>query len=216
MKDSKVVIITGASSGIGAGTAQHFAQIGYKKLALVARRKEELERVAEQCKRNGAENVLILVKDLMVPEQCQEVIDETVKEFGQIDILISNAGLARQISVRDTKVEDFESIIKLNLTAPFALTKYALPHLEKTKGNIVYNSSVMGQVPGPNLSAYCASKAALDHFVRCVAVEEAPKGIRVNCLSPGLTIQETMVTSAGNKLDEEGYERLHFHTIPLL
>ena len=146
MKENKVVLITGASSGIGAGTALHFAAIGYKNLALVARQTEELEKVAKACRGKGAPKVLTLTKDLSMPEQCQEVIEETVKEFGgRLDVLISNAGILRKGTVRELSFEDFEMAMRVNLTASFLLTKYALPHLEKTKGTIVYNSSVAGK-----------------------------------------------------------------------
>ena len=141
----KTVIVTGASTGVGAGLAVHLAKIGYKKIAIVARSKDKLEKVAEKCRENGAADVLVLSKDLSVAEASQQTIEETVAHFGGLHILVCNAGAGEKPStVRETSLETWNWTLNLNLTACFLLTKYALPHLEKTKGNIVYTSSVAG------------------------------------------------------------------------
>ena len=141
----KVVIITGASSGIGAALAKHLVSIGYKKLALVARRKDRLLSVAKECEQNGAQEVLVMEKDLTNADQCKQVIDETVAKFGYLSVLVSNAGTATGALTRDAKIEDWDMVFSINMRASFVLTKHALPHLEKTKGCIVYNSTAVGK-----------------------------------------------------------------------
>lgn len=99
--EKKVTVITGASSGIGAAIATHFASLGYKKLVLVARRKERLDQVKEECLKNGATDVLLLEKDLSKPkESCESIVEATITEFGQLDILICNAGRGEPMSAR--------------------------------------------------------------------------------------------------------------------
>lgn len=141
--EAKVVLITGASSGIGEATAVHFAELGYKNLALVARREQKLRDVAEKCKLGGAEKVLLVPKDLSDPEKvCPEIVASVIAEFGRLDVLVSNAGIfIGGVSGRKLEAESFFKIMNLNVLAAAMLTKHALPHLQKTKGAIIYTSS---------------------------------------------------------------------------
>ncbi|CAH2094075.1 unnamed protein product [Euphydryas editha] len=179
----KVVIITGASSGIGASAAKMFSKEG-ARVVIVGRNEEMLSATATHCPSS-----LVIRADITVDTEAQRVIDETVKNFGQIDILVNNAGgiPLRSELTEDTLMQAFDSVMNLNLRAVVHLTTLAAPHLIKTKGNIVNISSVAGSTPpfGPGVMSYCVAKAGLNHFGVCAAVELASYGVRVNTISPG-------------------------------
>lgn len=206
--EDKVVIITGANSGIGAGIAIHFAKIGYKKLVLLARREDKLNEVANKCRREGIEGVrvLILAKDLLKEESAQEAINATMEEFGRLDIVICNAGMSQaHTSIRNKSTAEFRQTLDLNLFAPFFMSRAALPHLEKTKGNILFISSALGTRPMWGMSDYCTSKAGLDHFCRTLASEEVKNGIRANILAPGVIATEFFTNG---KNDQESLDKV--------
>ncbi|CAH2094224.1 unnamed protein product [Euphydryas editha] len=179
----KVVIITGASSGIGASAAKMFSKEG-ARVVIVGRNQEMLSATAAHCPSS-----LVVRADITVDSEAQRVIDETVKKFGKIDVLVNNAGglpVCRDLT-QDGLIQAFDSIMNLNLRSVVHLTTLAAPHLVKTKGNIVNISSVAGVVPpfGPGATNYCVAKAGLNHFTVCAAVELASHGVRVNTISPG-------------------------------
>lgn len=180
---NKVVIVTGASSGIGADAAKQFATQG-AKVVLVGRNVENLNAVRNSFPA-GAE-ALIITAD--VRTGADEIIDKTIKGFGQIDILINNAGILKSGTIETTTVADFDEVLSVNLRSVFKLTQAAVPHLVKTKGNIVNVSSVAGVRAFPNVVSYCVSKAALDQFTKCISLELAPKGVRVNSVNPGTVV----------------------------
>ncbi|XP_022834411.1 uncharacterized protein LOC111362109 [Spodoptera litura] len=176
----KVVIVTGASSGIGAATAIKFAEEG-AKVALVGRNQEKLNNVAKKCG-----NPLIIAADVSKDEDANRVIEETLRYFGGIDVLVNNAGIGSRTNIQDTGVISvYDRIMSTNLRAVVVLTHLAAPHIIKTKGNIVNISSVAGYRVFQDNFAYCTSKAGLDHFTRAVALELAPHGVRVNVINPG-------------------------------
>ncbi|XP_022834410.1 uncharacterized protein LOC111362108 [Spodoptera litura] len=176
----KVVIVTGASSGIGAATAIKFAEEG-AKVALVGRNQEKLNNVAKKCG-----NPLIIAADVSKDEDAKRVIEETLRYFGGIDVLVNNAGIVSRTNIQDNGVIPvYDRIMSTNLRAVVVLTHLAAPHLVKTKGNIVNISSVAGYRIFQESFAYCTSKAGLDHFTRAVALELAPHGVRVNVINPG-------------------------------
>ncbi|XP_026314576.1 uncharacterized protein LOC113226231 [Hyposmocoma kahamanoa] len=179
----KSVIVTGASSGIGAATAILFAEQG-ASVVIVGRNETKLNSVTGKLPKNAKS--LILKAD--VTRDAKKIIDETVKKFGKIDILVNNAGFGKQGSLTDGKfLEAYDSIMETNVRAVAELTMLALPHLTKTKGNIVNISSIAAKIvpADPTSLPYCVSKAALDHFTRGAALEFASKGIRVNSVNPG-------------------------------
>ncbi|XP_026314593.1 uncharacterized protein LOC113226247 [Hyposmocoma kahamanoa] len=179
----KSVIVTGASSGIGATTAILFAKQG-ASVVMVGRNETKLNAVAAKLPKNAKS--LILKAD--VTTDAKKIIDETVNKFGKIDVLVNNAGFAKYGSLTDGKfLEAYDAVMRTNVRAVAELTMLALPYLTKTKGNIINISSVAAIVlpfDTRNLS-YNVSKAALDHFTRGAALEFAPKGIRVNSVNPG-------------------------------
>uniref|UniRef100_A0A8D8AC35 3-oxoacyl-[acyl-carrier-protein] reductase FabG n=1 Tax=Culex pipiens TaxID=7175 RepID=A0A8D8AC35_CULPI len=187
--NGKVVIITGASSGIGAGTAKYLAKLG-ASLVLTGRNEESLQQTGKDCEAVGKVKPLLVVADVTKEEDNTRVIDETVKKFGKLDVLVNNAGKGVGGSIESTSMSQFDDCMNTNLRGVFHLTQLAVPYLIKSKGNIVNVSSVAGTRSFPNVLAYCISKAALDQFTRCVALELAPKGVRVNSVNPAVIITD--------------------------
>lgn len=182
---NKVVIVTGASSGIGASTAILFTKEG-AKVAIVARNEVKLKNIAEQCGKVGYKP-LVIKADVANDEDTERIINDTISTFGKLDVLVNNAGVLRQGTILDRKVLDiYDEVIRINVRAVVRLTTLAAPHLVKTKGNIINISSVAAsKIIDVNFSIYCTSKAALNHFSRASALELAPHGVRVNIVSPG-------------------------------
>ncbi|XP_023941427.1 3-oxoacyl-[acyl-carrier-protein] reductase FabG-like [Bicyclus anynana] len=179
---NKVVIVTGASSGIGAAIAIAFNNQG-AKVVMVGRNEAKLNKVAAKCCKP-----LVLIADVAKDDDVKKIIEQTIKKFGQIDILVNNAGLARNAPILDDKLmQAYDTIMNVNVRGLVHMTSRAAPHLAKTKGNIVNISSVVSYIPPPvpGMMSYCISKAAVSHFTRCAAAELAPQGIRVNTVSPG-------------------------------
>ncbi|XP_029660587.1 uncharacterized protein LOC115234024 isoform X1 [Formica exsecta] len=178
----KVVLITGASSGIGAATAVHLAQLG-ASLSISGRNKDNLNKVAEQC---GQSKPFIVTAELTDETDVKNIIDSTIKHYGKLDVLINNAGVLENGSIESTSLEQYDRVFNTNVRSIYQLTALAVPHLIKTKGNIVNVSSVGGLRSFPNCLAYCMSKAALDQFTHCIALELGPKQVRVNAVNPGV------------------------------
>uniref|UniRef100_A0A2A4JIX4 Ketoreductase domain-containing protein n=1 Tax=Heliothis virescens TaxID=7102 RepID=A0A2A4JIX4_HELVI len=202
---NKVVLVTGSSSGIGAAIAIKFAEEG-AKVAIVGRNQEKLNNVAKKCGKP-----LVLVADVTKEEDAKRIVDETVKVFGKLDVLVNNAGIGGSSSIKaDNAIETFDKVMNTNLRAPVYLTHLAVPHLVKTKGNIINISSVAAmKILSADLFAYSTSKAALDHFSRAVALELAPSGVRVNTVNPGpvkTDIIENM--GASEKAQEAAYKHM--------
>lgn len=187
----KVILITGAAAGIGAATAEHFARLG-AALALVDINGERLNELVQKNESIFQAKPLIIVAD--VRKDAQRIIDATVSHFGHLDVLVNNAGTAVPGGIETTTLEQFDDIMNLNVRSVLHLTMIAVPHLLKTKGNIVNVSSAAGLRAAANLLAYCMSKSALDQFTRCVALELAPKGVRVNAVNPGSIITDLHYT----------------------
>ena len=206
--DGKVALITGASSGIGAATAIHFASLG-ARLALTGRSLANLQETAQQCKSNGCTTEpFLVVADLSKEEDTARVVEETVAHFKQINILVNNAGILLSNSIENVNMADYDRIMNINLRSVFHITGLATPHLTATKGNIINVSSVTGLRSFRNVNTYCVSKSALDQMTRCAALELAPKGVRVNAVNPGV-IKTEIHMRAG--VSEEQYAELLKH-----
>ncbi|XP_026740390.1 uncharacterized protein LOC113502859 [Trichoplusia ni] len=182
---NKVVLITGASAGIGAATAEQFAKEG-ASLALVGRNEAKLKAVAERCHELGAKSYVIKA-DVSKDKDADSIVKKTVDVFGKLDVLVNNAGILKLSGIMaDDFLETFDEVMKTNLRGPVRITRSAVPSLIKTKGNIVNVSSIAAtNVTRPTFIAYKTSKAALNHFTRSVAFELAPHGVRANSVSPG-------------------------------
>ncbi|XP_037043479.1 3-oxoacyl-[acyl-carrier-protein] reductase FabG-like [Bradysia coprophila] len=195
----KVIIVTGASSGIGADAAKHLAKLG-GKVCLVGRNEKLLKNVAEEIKTSGSlVQPLVIVAD--VTKDAEQIIGDAVNHFGKLNVLVNNAGILQSDSVSNFSITQFDDIFNTNLRAVAILTSLAVPHLEKTKGNIVNVSSVAGLKAFPGILSYCISKAALDQFTKCVALELASKGVRVNSINPAM-IRTPIFEKTGMSVEE--------------
>ncbi|XP_058826179.1 3-oxoacyl-[acyl-carrier-protein] reductase FabG-like [Topomyia yanbarensis] len=197
----KVVLITGASSGIGEGTAKYLANLG-ATLVLTGRNVSNLNQVGAACEAISKQKPLLLTADVSKEEDNARVIEEIVAKFSRLDVLINNAGIIGSGSIEDTSLEQYDEIMNTNVRAVYHLTMLAVPLLIESKGNIVNVSSVAGNRSFPGILAYGMSKAAIDQFTRCTALELAPKQVRVNAVNPGVII--TDIHKRGG-MDEQAY-----------
>ena len=203
----KVALITGASSGIGKATAFCFAR-EKAKLMLVSRNEQALKEIANSARQIGAE-VEIFPADITDEQQVKECIDKTMETFGGIDIMVNSAGIIASGTIENTTPAEWDYMMNINLRSIFLLTQLALPSLIERKGNIVNVSSVTGIRAFPGILAYCVSKAGLDQFTRCVALELAQKGVRINAVNPGVTF--TNLHRNGG-MDDKAYQAFLEHS----
>ncbi|KAJ8705972.1 hypothetical protein PYW07_010749 [Mythimna separata] len=180
----KVAIITGASSGFGAETAIAFARFG-ARLSLIGRDEVRLLETVNKC--TAVNNIvpLFIPLDLAHTGACEAVVNKTVETYGRIDILVNSAGKMALSFLSDNSMENVDELMNINFRIPYYLSQLVLPYLVKTKGNIVNIGSSMSKRSTPGMLGYTVSKAALQMFSRQAAFELAPKGVRINCISPG-------------------------------
>uniref|UniRef100_A0A915MRI8 Uncharacterized protein n=3 Tax=Meloidogyne incognita group TaxID=654580 RepID=A0A915MRI8_MELJA len=184
-----VAIITGASSGIGKATALLFAKNGYR-LSLCGRNEVNLKQVVDECIGFGLSNeqIVTTIGDVREEKTLDNIVKQTNDRFGQIDVLVNNAGIIDRGGAETTPLSVLDDLMDVNVKSLIRLTQLAVPYLEKTKGSIVNVSSISGICAFPAVTYYCMSKAAVDKFTECLAQELAPKGIRVNAVNPALIV----------------------------
>lgn len=227
LKD-RVAIVTGAGSGVGRGIALTFAEAGVD-VAVAARTKEKLDKTAEAiC--NLGRKALVITADVTKKTDVQNVVAQTLKTFGKIDIMVNNAGiviLKPVVYVPGMKLEgwgvadswdtslrekEWHRVLNTNLTSAFLFAQAIGPYmLERKKGRIINISSNSAELSPPYFSSYCVSKAALSMFTRCLATEWGPYNVTVNAIAPGSVLTEL---SAPVLKDAERKERI-IEAVPL-
>ncbi len=192
----QVVAVTGASSGIGKELALRMAGEG-AWLSLGARNGEKLEEAANACLQKGGK-ALRVVLDVADKESCRNFIEETVKAYGKIDVLINNAGISMWAYFEEfTDLKPFEDIMQVNYFGSLYCTFYALPYLKKTKGRIVGISSLTGKTGVPTRSGYAASKHAMAGFFDTLRIELKNTGVSVTMIYPGFVSTEVRKRAFG-------------------
>jgi NAD(P)-dependent dehydrogenase (short-subunit alcohol dehydrogenase family) len=186
----RVALVTGASSGIGRATARLLAESGARVLA-TGRNRTALEALAAESAAHGV-SIVTRSGDVTSEDFRSALVGDTVETLGGIDVLVNAAGIIAMGDWEKTSLEDWDRMLDVNLRAVFALTKLAIPHLTTSRGAIVNVSSV----------TYCVSKAAVDQLTRCLALELAPRGIRVNAVNPGV-VRTNLHRASG--MEEERY-----------
>ena len=182
--ESKVVLVLGGNAGIGRAAAEAFAREG-ARVVVAARREAEGVAVVQAIQKAGGTAKFIRA-DVASEADVKAVIDGTVKEFGQLDVLFNNAGIeGKNAPIGNLGASDFDETFGVNVKGTWLAMKYALPHLVKTKGSIVNNGSVVGEVGIPNTSIYSATKGAVHALTRTAALEFISQGVRVNAVAPG-------------------------------
>ncbi|KAL9375563.1 hypothetical protein Peur_032442 [Populus x canadensis] len=185
----KVVLITGASSGIGEYLAYEYARRG-ACLALAARRQERLRAVADKTRALGSPDVIVIPTDISKAEDSERFINEAVNHFGKLDHLVNNAGVVQIDMFEDCKqISDFATLTNTNFWGSVYTTHFAIPHLRKSKGRIVGISSIAGWFTVPRMSFYCASKAAITSFYETLRAEFG-SDIGITIVTPGVVESE--------------------------
>jgi NAD(P)-dependent dehydrogenase (short-subunit alcohol dehydrogenase family) len=183
--DGRVALVTGGGSGIGRAIAVRFAAAG-ARVAIAGRREDALRATAA-----AAEGGCLAVAGDVTREADRErMVATTVERLGGLDVLAHAAGIIASGTIESTTLPDWDRMFDVNLRSVFRLTQIALPHLARRPGAIVNLSSVTGARAFPGILSYCVSKAGVDQLTRCLALELAPRGIRVNAINPGVVVTE--------------------------
>lgn len=197
----KVVIITGASSGIGEATAKELASKG-AKVVLAARREDRLKKLQEEIKSNGGQ-AIYKVTDVTSLQQMEELAAYTLKEFGKIDVLVNNAGLMPQSFLAENKVDEWDRMIDVNIKGVLYAIAAIVPSMRKSKsGHVINLSSVAGHKIFPGGTVYCGTKFAVKAISEGLRQEEAMSGtnISVTNISPGAVTSELLETISDPKM----------------
>src|ERR687888_2620373 len=204
--EKKVAIVTGSSKGIGKAIAMAFAKSDeYSALVTNSRKIEEAQQVSNEIKKLHC-NSIAIEADVSKESDCIRLIEETVKHFGRIDVLVNNAGIQQDLPLTETNLEEWYKIIGVDLTGPFICTREAVKHMknQKPKGGCIINiSSVHQAIPKPHYVPYATSKAGIEMMTKTMALELAKDSIRANIVAPGAIDTEMNKELRENKIELE-------------
>ena len=202
----KVAIVTGSSKGIGKAIAFAFAKSKeYSTVVINSRKAKEAQQVSKEIERLGC-NSIAIEADVSKESDCIRLIEETVKHFGRIDVLVNNAGIQEDLPLTDINLEEWYKIIGVDLTGPFICTREAVKHMknQKPKGGCIINiSSVHQAIPKPHYVPYATSKAGIEMMTKTLALELAKDNIRANIVAPGAIDTEMNADLRENKAELE-------------
>ncbi|MEX2495112.1 MAG: SDR family NAD(P)-dependent oxidoreductase [Woeseia sp.] len=201
MKNYRVALVTGASSGIGTATLSALAKQGY---AIMAAGRDPA-RTAALC--DAHTGIATWTGDITTSAACNELVSACIERFGQLNVLVNNAGIYGLGTAEGTSDELWSSTLRVNLDAPFYLSRAAMPQLRKTRGAIVNVASDWGLVGGRDAVAYCASKGGIVLMTRAMALDHAAEGVRVNAVCPG-DVETPMLYRAGEDAGLDGQAAL--------
>ncbi|WKX92639.1 hypothetical protein Q1695_010569 [Nippostrongylus brasiliensis] len=197
-----VAVVTGASSGIGMAVAVRLAKEGYA-LSLSGRDQNALDETAKLCKEAGAAEVITTAGDLCDEASAKKLLENTINQYHRIDTLVNSAGILVSGNVLDAGMDLYDRQMEVNVRSIVMLTRLALPHIIAAKGTVVNVSSITGPCPFPGVTYYCMSKAAIDQFTKCLALEMAPHGVRVNAVNPGVIVTNVHKRAG---MDDKSYQ----------
>jgi len=206
LKD-KIVIITGASSGIGKALAAEFAKRG-ANLVLGARQYVTLCEIAQDIEKQHTIKAVAVACDVTVEEDCAQLIKQAITTFGRIDILINNAGISMRALFKDVDLQVLKSLMDVNFWGTVYCTKYALPEILKTQGSIVGVSSIAGYKGLPGRAGYSASKYAMNGFLDALRVENLKTGVHIMVACPGFTASNIRNTALDKNNNLQGESTL--------
>lgn len=194
---NKVIVITGGSSGIGKAIAVKFVENG-ARVVIASQNEAQGNKVCEDIS-----NCIFIKTDVRKEGDMKNLFEEVIKKYNQLDILVNSAGIysPNQADIPNLSFEEFNDTMQTNFNGVFLATKFGLPHLLKTKGNVVNIASSLGLVPEKESSIYCSSKAAVIMFTKTIALQYASQGVRVNAVCPG-PIDTPMLNNAFPDKDE--------------
>lgn len=205
----QVILLTGASSGIGAELARQFAADG-ARLALAARDAERLESVAAECRALGAD-ALVVPGDVAIETSCASMVERTVAHYGCLDMLVNNAGLGSSGLFSDiSDLSIFDTLMRVNYLGSVWCTAYALPHLKRSNGRLVAIASLTGLTGVPKRTAYAATKHAMAGFFDSLRIELEGSGVSVTVIYPGFVfseINQRALSPDGTPFGERGFVR---------
>jgi Short-chain alcohol dehydrogenase of unknown specificity len=199
----KVVIVTGASSGIGEAIAREFAGNG-SRVVLAARSESRLSKIAKEIINLGGEAIFIKT-DVSIEAECKQLIEKTVEKYNRIDILINNAGLSMRATFPEVQIHVLQRLMDVNFWGTVYCTKYALPYLIAGKGSLIGVSSIAGFHGLPGRTGYSASKFAMHGFLETIRIENLKNGLHVMIIAPGFTstdIRKHALTADGSEQGE--------------
>jgi len=180
----KVALVTGGSRGIGRAVAQILARAGARVAVDYVKGARAAESLVEEVRAAGGE-AMALSGDVSDPQSARGLVESTVAAWGRLDILVNNAGIWEEDRAGAGDVAVWDRTLAVNLRGAFLVTDAAVPHLEKTRGRVIFVSSTAGQRGEAGHSAYAATKGGLISYTKSLATELGPRGIRVNCVAPG-------------------------------
>lgn len=209
-----IVLITGATAGIGKATAIEFAKHGYD-LVITGRREERLQNLKKELETGYAVRVLSLCFDVRKEDQVKAAIESIPADFKSIDVLVNNAGLAAGLSsIQDGKLEHWEKMIDTNVKGLLYVTKYiAALMIARKKGHIINLGSIAGKEVYANGNVYCATKHAVDALNKGMRIDLLPHGIKVSAINPGMVETEFSIVRFDG--DEERAKKVYEHMVPL-